>query len=181
MILQQLVVPTMNTLASQYQKNRLLLIHPESRNRTLLLAALLGAPPCPLYYHQLEAIDTRLSLFLTGLSYGLAGQTPGFGYHLNPVLRETPDDIAALASALSQDLAELNQKDYLLILDDFDHCDPALGLEPFFSLLLDDLPAACHLLIYSRTIPALPWIALIARGRAMILRDGRPSTHLLAS
>lgn len=180
MILENLVTPALETLVEQIQNNQLLLIHPRSRVRLLLLAALLEFPPCPLYYHQLRVTDTSLDSFLTGLVYGLAEQTPGFGYHLTSVLRETPGDLGAVAAAVARDLAAIAQDDYLLILDDFDYCDASPGFFPFFERLFESLPVSCHLLISSRTIPPLPWIALIARRRATIIRGGLPSNDTLS-
>jgi hypothetical protein len=39
--------------------------------------------------------------------------------------------------------------------------------------LLDRLPVQCHLLINSRTLPRLPWVALVAKHEAVVLKDSR--------
>ena len=119
----ELLSPAFEAVRSNYTNYKLLLIHPNSRYRTLLISALINDPPCPLYYYGLAPDDTSLPQFLAGLTHDLAEQHPTFGRHLNQIRHRTPDDIHALASALAQDLGELNDKDYLLIFDHYDRAD----------------------------------------------------------
>jgi hypothetical protein len=74
MTLKDLVSPSIQALVKHYIANRLLLIHPSSRYRTLLIAALIDDPPCPLYYYSLSVQDVTLDQFLTGLAHDLADQ-----------------------------------------------------------------------------------------------------------
>ncbi|GAB4468784.1 MAG: hypothetical protein Kow00124_03330 [Anaerolineae bacterium] len=169
--------PVLETLASQYAKNKLLLIHPGSRYRTLLIAALLADPPCDLFYYSLGLEDVGLDQFLTGLAQGLAAQNPIFGRYLERLRHTAPGDITRLAAALAEDLHDLDNRDYLLILDEYDRADAIPEIHTFVETLLDYMPAQCHLLINSRTLPRLPWVSLIARGQAVVLRDA----HVLNS
>ncbi len=173
MSLKELVAPSIETLAAHFAKNKLLLIHPSSRYRTLLIAALLDEPPAPLYYYSLGIRDNSLAQFLTGLAHDLADQSLTFGRHLNQARTGAPDDIPALVDALAADLRDLNQEDYLLIIDEFDRGDAVPEIQTFVEQLLDKLPEQCHLLINSRTLPRLPWVALVAKHEAVVLRDAR--------
>lgn len=177
MSLQELVAPSIETIAQHFRSNKLLLIHPSSRYRTLLIAALLQDPPAPLYYYSMQTGDVNLPQFLSGLIHDLADQNPTFGRHLNAVRNEAPDDLPRLADALAQDLAELSDEDYLLILDEYDRADTVSEIQSFFELLLEALPEQTHLLINSRTLPRLPWVSLVARHQAVVLRDARLLTH----
>ncbi len=168
--------PVLETLASHYAANKLLLIHPGSRYRTLLIAALLADPPCDLFYYSLGLEDVGLDQFLTGLGQGLAAQHPTFGRYLNRARRDAADDIPQMAAALAEDLRDLDDRDYLLILDEYDRADPVPEIHTFVENLLEYMPAQCHLLINSRTLPRLPWVGLIARGQAVVLRDARVLT-----
>ncbi len=176
MSLRELVIPSLEALAAHYVQNRLLLIHPSSRYRTLLIAALIDSPPCPLYYYGLGVQDIGLDQFLTSLAHDLADQSPTFGRHLNEIRNQTPDDFEQLASALAADLDELNTEDYLLILDEYDRADQAPDIQTFVEYLLNFLPVQCHLLINSRTLPRLPWVALVAKHQAVVLKDARMLT-----
>jgi len=173
MSLKELIAPSLDTLTAHYASNKLLLIHPSSRHRTLLIAALLDSPPAPLYFFSFGVGDTSLSQFLSSLSGSMADQADIFGRHLNEILSRTPDDIPALADALAADLAELSDDHYLLLIDEYDRSDEVADIQTFFEQLLAQLPAQCHLLINSRTLPRLPWVALVARKQAVVLRDSK--------
>lgn len=173
MALEELVEPSIQTLTAHYSTNKLLLIHPSSRYRTLLIAELINDPPCPLFYFGLGISDTTLTQFLTSLAHDLADQKETFGRYINEARNQTPDDFEQLATALADDLAELSEKDYLLILDEYDRSDSVPGIQTFVEYLLNYLPPQCHLLISSRTMPRLPWVALVARHQAVVLRDSR--------
>lgn len=187
MTLKDLAAPSMETLKAHYAANKLLLIHPSSRYRTLLIAALIDSPPCPLFYIGLGVEDVDLAQFLAGMSRALADQSPTFGRHINQARNQTPDDIDQLAQALAADLAELEQSDYLLILDEYDRGDQVPDIQTFIERLLNYLPPQCHLVINSRTLPRLPWVALVARHQAVVLRDARMLTsgfyteHMIAN
>jgi DNA-binding SARP family transcriptional activator len=176
MSLKDLVAPSIETLTAHYMANKLLLIHPSSRHRTLLIAALIDSPPCPLYYYGMGVEDVDLVQFLVGLSHSLADQSPTFGRHINQARNQTPDDLEQLAEALANDLNELEDADYLLILDEYDRADGVPDIQVFVEHLLSYLPPQCHLLISSRTLPRLPWVALVAKHQAVVLRDARMLT-----
>jgi DNA-binding SARP family transcriptional activator len=173
MSLKALVAPSIETVAAHYATNKLLLIHPSSRYRTLLIAALIEDPPAPLYYYSMGIGDVSLTQFLTTLSHDLADQHPTFGKYLNQTRNENPDDLELLAEALARELDELNNDDYILILDEYDRADAVPEIQTFVEVLLDRLPVQCHLLINSRTLPRLPWVALVAKHEAVVLKDSR--------
>jgi DNA-binding SARP family transcriptional activator len=176
MSLKDLVIPSLETLASHYAENKLLLIHPSSRYRTLLIAALIDSPPCPLYYYGMGVEDMDLIQFLNGFAHSMADQNPTFGRYINQARNQTPDDLNQLAEALAGDLNELSDEDYLLILDEYDRADSISDIQIFIEYLLSYLPPQCHLLINSRTLPRLPWVALVAKHEAVVLRDARMLT-----
>jgi DNA-binding SARP family transcriptional activator len=176
MSLTTLTKPSLDVLKEQFASNRLLLLHPSSRYRTLLIAALIEDPPCPIYYYGLGAEDTNLPQFLVGFIHDLADQSPTFGRRTNEAQRQQPTDPAALARALADDLAELEDTDYLLILDEYDRADAVEDIQVFVELLLDDLPEHCHILINSRTLPRLPWLALVTKHTAAVLRNDQMLT-----
>jgi DNA-binding SARP family transcriptional activator len=173
--LHELVADSIEALRTHYTANKLLLVHPSSRYRTLVIAALINDPPCDVYFYGLGPEDVNLPQFLAGLTHDLADQEPMFGRHINEIRQQT-DDFEALAAALARDLAELNQDHYLLILDEYDRADDAQDVQAFIEYLLDHLPEQCHLLVTGRTLPRLPWVALVAKHQAVVLRDARMVT-----
>lgn len=165
-----------DALLQHYPHNALLLIHPSSRHRTLLIASLLDEAPCPIFYYGLGLEDISLDGFLTGLARDLAAQSPTFGRYIGATRSESSDNIPALAQALAQDLNDLNAEDFILVLDEYDRADPVAEVQMFMEELLNYLPRQCHILISSRSLPRLPWVALVARGQAVVLRDDRMLT-----
>jgi len=169
----ELVAPSIRALSSHYPDNKLLLVHPSSRYRTLIIAALIENPPCPLYYYGLGIEDVGLAQFLASMAHDLADQNPAFGRKLNDARNQEPDNIPQLAKALARDLEDLTQTDYLLILDEYDRADDISDIQIFMEYLLERIPQHCHILINSRTLPRLPWVALVAKRQAVVLRDAR--------
>jgi hypothetical protein len=73
--------------------------------------------------------------------------------------------------ALASDLADWTHEPFLLILDEYDRSDSADDVQRFIELLIPRLPPHCKLVINSRSLPRLPWVSLIARNQAIILKD----------
>lgn len=169
----ELLQPSLQAVHENFADHKLLLIHPNSRYRTLLIAMLLNDPPAPLYYFGLAPGDTNLAQLLASMTHDLAEQHPTFGRHLNQLRHRSPDDLPALAKAMAKDLDELNDENYLLILDHYDRADKVDDIQSFFALLLEQLPEQAHMLINARALPRLPWVALVARHEAAVLRDSR--------
>jgi len=131
-----------------------------------------------LYYYRIRPGHVgNLNGFLYGLMEALEEHAPDTAQALDQALTHTPDDIPALAGALSADLAHENSDYTLLIIDDADLVNGIEDCQRFLSALVAALPAHCHLLISGRTLPAFPWLPLVAAGEAVVLK----SNNLLSS
>ena len=150
---------------------RLTLLHPDSRFRSLLIAQLLNQTATPVFYYALGPEDIDVEAFTSGLVHDLAAQHPTFGRHLCLVKPDATTNLDQLTDALARDLEELCETRYYLILDEYDRSDAADDIQALIEQLTAKLPAQCHLVINSRTLPRLSWISLIARGYAVIVRD----------
>ncbi|NDJ52806.1 MAG: hypothetical protein GYB68_06960 [Chloroflexi bacterium] len=173
MALDQVIENSLQMLFDQYKGNKLLLVHPSSRYRTLLIAAAMQNAPCPVYYYGFGVEDVTLNHFIGQLTRELADQNPAFGRRLVEVRSDPEVGVETLAEALGEDLAELEKQHYILILDEYDRSDSNTEMQSFFDHLLTHLPEHCHLLINSRQMPRLPWVALVARHEAIVLKDSR--------
>lgn len=150
---------------------QVVLLHPESRFRSMLVAHLLNEAPKPIYYYAMGADDVNLPAFLDGFSHDIATQHPTFGRHLYQRWHTQKTDHQSLLKAFIADLAELNEEPFILILDEFDACDEADDIQTFCERIARFLPAHCQLIINGRTIPRMPWVSMIARRQAVILKD----------
>ena len=170
-LLKSLAAPAVDTVLSQYTTNKVLLIHPSSRYGKLLIAALIDASPCELFCYGMGVEDVSLDQFLIGISNSLAVQSSNCRCEIIGALNQKVTDPGALAEVLARDLARLSSDHYLLVLDEYDRADTVVDIQTFMEALLDLLPAQCHLVIGSRTLPRLPWVGLVARRQAVVLRD----------
>ncbi len=153
------------------------LLHPASRYRSVLVAQLMNDPAIRVFYFAMGPDDVNIGSFLSGITHDLANQHPTFGRYLNQIHFETQDDFESLLEAFVADLGELSDEPFLLILDEYDRTDSADDLQAFVEQVILRLPAQCQLVINSRTLPRLPWVSLIAQKKAVILQD----EHLVSS
>lgn len=150
---------------------RVVLLHPRSRYRSVLVAQLMNDPETQVFYYAMGPDDVNVHSFLSGITHDLANQHPTFGSHLNQIHFETQYDMQALLAAFVTDVQELSPDPFLLILDEYDRTDSADDLQAFVEQVILRLPATCKIVINSRTLPRLPWVSLIAQKKAVILED----------
>ncbi|MBE2182768.1 MAG: hypothetical protein IAE89_05015 [Anaerolineae bacterium] len=165
-----LLKPILHEIEKFLQRGRFLLLHPESSYRSLVVAALLQDRAYPVFYYALGVEDTNLTAFLNGLVHTISKQKPGFGSHV--LQKWNLFDFNTMVDALASDLAELgNGQPFILILDEFDRSDSADDIQYFLEQIANVLPDGCTILINSRTVPRLSWIALMAKERGIMLKD----------
>lgn len=153
---------------------RIVLLHPRSRYRSVLVARLINDPNLRTLYYAMGPDDVSVPAFLSGLTHDLSNQHPTFGHHLNLVPGGLGEgDMQQWLEALAADLDAWTSEPFLLILDEYDRSDSADDIQRFIELLVPMLPPHCQLVINSRTLPRLPWTSLIARKQAVILEDER--------
>lgn len=150
---------------------RVVLLHPESRYRSVLVAQLMREPDFRVFYYAMGPDDVNVRSFLAGITHDLANQYPTFGRYLNRIHFEDTGNKEELLEAFVADLADLSDEPFLLILDEYDRTDGADDIQAFVEQTVLRLPSHCRIVINSRTLPRLPWVSLIAQRKAVILRD----------
>ena len=147
------------------------LLHPASRYRSMLVAQLMNDPETQVYYYAMGPDDVNVRSFLSGITHDLANQHPTFGRFLNQIQFETQDDMETLLDAFVADVSHLSDEPFLMILDEYDRTDSADDLQAFVEQVILRLPKHCLMVVNSRTLPRLPWVSLIAQRKAVILQD----------
>jgi DNA-binding SARP family transcriptional activator len=162
-------------LLSQAKDIPVLLLHPNSRYRSILIAMLINDEDVNSFYYALGQNDVNLKSFIEILTHEMLNQHPTFGRHINllppSVFENVSDNLDILVDKFAQELAELSNEDFVFILDEYDRSDNAEDIHGFIERLSDVLPENCHLILNSRTLPRLPWVAMIAKNRAALLLD----------
>ncbi len=169
------ILPVIEKLQYFSSQSKIILLHPTSRYRSLLVARLLSDASTRTYYYALDIDDINLYNFLTGLMNTLAKQRRTFGRHLNllpeDALREPYKHLDLVLDTFLKELAEIDDGDFFLILDEFDRADAADDVHRFVERLSHLMPDCCTIVLNGRTLPRLPWLSMMAKRHGLILRD----------
>ena len=157
-------------------KTRVTLLHPQSKYRSLLLAKLLQEPSYITFYYAMGSDDIHLKAFLNNLSHRFANQYPAFGRRINMLPYEVHDaphkNLDLLLRTFVQEIREISDgQPALIVFDEYDCSDEADDIHRFIEELVDVLPENARIIINSRTLPRLPWVAMVARQQAALLLD----------
>lgn len=162
-------------LIEEINRANILLLHPRSKYRSVLIAMLINDESKNTYYYALGADDINLKSFIQGLTHDLASQHPTFGRHLNMMPQSVLDNMDKHAEVVLEnfvaELSELSDDQVLLVLDEYDRSDAADDIHRFIEHLADYLPENCRVIINSRTLPRLPWVSMVAKKQAALLLD----------
>ncbi len=150
---------------------RVVLLHPRSRYRSVIIARLLSDADTRVFYYAMGPDDISIDSFLSGITHDVANQSPTFGRHIDMLPAEAHADSNQLLDTFARDIGELSDEPFYFVLDEYDRSDSADEVQWFIEQLASRLPAHCTLIINSRTLPRLPWVSMIAQKRAIMLDD----------
>ncbi len=144
---------------------------PAGFGKTTLLAEWLAAAPADgrsVAWLSLDQRDNDPMLFWTYLVAALKTAAPGVGAGALSLLQPPQPPGEAGLAALLNDLDAVSD-DVVLVLDDY-HVIDAREVQDGMAFLLEHLPPQIHLVIASRTDPALPLARLRGRGELVEIR-----------
>lgn len=171
-----------NQLNSAYERflhysseAKIVLLHPRSRLRSVIMARLLGDGRESTFYYALDADDINLGNFLPGIMRSLSRQHGAFGRQLNVLPARLLEDpykhLDVILQTFIAELTELADGEFWLALDEFDRADLADDVLRFVERLSHHAPRRCKIVLNGRTLPRMPWLSMIAKRHAVILRD----------
>ena len=144
---------------------------PAGFGKTTLLAEWLAAAPADgrsVAWLSLDQRDNDPALFWTYLVAALKTAAPGVGESALSLLQPPEPPSEAGLVTLLNDLDAISN-DVVLVLDDY-HVIDARDVQDGMAFLLEHLPPQIHLVIASRTDPALPLARLRGRGELVEIR-----------
>lgn len=163
------------------RKTRVMLISPNSRYGSALIARLLNHPQYNALYYGLYPEDTDLHTFIDNFTQVFLNANAPFGRHTSTAHLQWRQGGNAFREAvlngLLRDLAAINDKPLLLIFDHFDLIDNAADVRLFIEDLALQLPPHCLLLIHGRGDFHQSWVTLIAKTHVLIFNDGNTITE----
>jgi ATP/maltotriose-dependent transcriptional regulator MalT/two-component SAPR family response regulator len=145
--------------------NKLVLLSaPAGYGKTSLLIDLAQNVEMKVCWLSLDALDRNPQRFMAYLMASLAERLPGVGdasKNLLSQLKSIDKDAEPLLVALTNELYERVEDDYLLILDDYHLLDDVQVIASLINRFLQLVDENCHLLISSRTLPDLEDVTLM--------------------
>jgi LuxR family maltose regulon positive regulatory protein len=154
----------LESLRSSLDNKLLLLSAPAGYGKTSLLIDLANNIEIPVCWLALDLLDRDPQRFLAYLIASLAEQFPDVGetsrHQLNR-LKSIDQDVESILVMLTNELYDHVENDFLLILDDYHLLDDVPVISDFLNRFLQLVDENCHVLLSSRTLPALDDVTLM--------------------
>ncbi len=125
-------------------------------------------------WYRLDASDRDLVTFISYLVDGIRQYHPEFGTAVLEYLRKVHNPASELTSALTMFLSELEAisgEDLIIVLDDYHTVNESPEIRETMERLLRDLSPSIHLILTSRSEPALPLSRLRAMREVIDIRE----------
>jgi len=156
-------------LIHAYLDRKLILISAAAGyGKTTLLIDFAHDTDLPVCWYSLDPFDADLHIFLEHLIAAIARQFPAFGERSRTFLRQVADpgrNLYPLVATLVQEIYDTIPEYFCLILDDHHAVENQEGINEFLDLFVTYVDENCHLIIASRTLPALPNLSLLVARR----------------
>jgi LuxR family maltose regulon positive regulatory protein len=148
---------------------RLILISaPAGFGKTSLLTDFASDTDLPVCWYTLDPFDRDLHLFLEHIISAIAHRFPDFGQRSRTFLQQTSDpgaNLYPLVATLVQEIYDTIPEYFFLVLDDHHTVEDQEQINEFLDLFVTYVDENCHLIIASRTLPALPNLSLLVARR----------------
>jgi len=139
---------------------------PAGYGKTSALVDFAQHTSAPICWYTVDERDRDLSLFVRYITGAIEERFRGFGAKTREVVRARRGALFREPTAVVGDLANEMldiDADFVLIIDNFEPVEGALGIAEFIHRLLEVLPSNCHLMMGSRVLPDVPVTQLVAK------------------
>lgn len=157
----------LNLLYDLLDKKLILLSAPAGYGKTSLLIDLAHHLDMKTCWLSLDALDQEPQRFMAYFINCIAQRFPHFGNRSQSSLNNltSPDQgIENLLVTLANEVYERVSEHFLIVLDDYQFVDDIPAIRDFVNRFIQLVGENCHILLSSRTVPALPdMLSMIAR------------------
>ncbi len=153
---------------AQLDRKLVLISAPAGYGKTSLLADFAQDTDLPVCWYTLDAFDRDPRVFLEHLVAAIAVSFPGFGRRTAALLATKTDlsgSLYPIVATLVQEIYDSIPEYFFLVLDDHHTVEDEELLNEFLDLFVTYVDENCHLIIASRTLPALPSLSLLVARR----------------
>jgi LuxR family transcriptional regulator, maltose regulon positive regulatory protein len=153
---------------ARLDRKLLLVSAPAGYGKTTLLADFAQDTDWPVCWYTLDPFDRDPRAFLEYLIASIAHRFPAFGERTRALLRETTDlgsNPHPLVATLVREIYQTIPEYFVLILDDHHTVEDQEQVNQLLDLFLTYVDENCHVILASRTLPALPNLSLLVARR----------------
>ena len=157
-----------NFIHSHLDRKLILISAPAGYGKTSLLTDFSHDTDLPVCWYTLDEFDRDLHVFLEHLIGAIAHRFPDFGTRSRNYLRDTADpgaNLYPLVATMVQEIYDTIPEYFFLVLDDHHTVEVQEQINEFIDLFVSYVDENCHMIIASRTLPALPNLSLLVARR----------------
>ncbi len=157
-----------NFVHAHLDRKLILISAPAGYGKTSLLTDFAHDTDLPVCWYTLDEFDRDLRVFLEHLIAAIAHRFPSFGQRSLSFLRDSAGpgtDLYALVATLVQEIYDTIPEYFFLVLDDHHTVEEQEQINEFLDLFVTYVDENCHMIIASRTLPALPNLSLLVARR----------------
>jgi len=146
----------------------ILISAPAGYGKTSLLTDFAHDTDLPVCWYTLDPFDRDLNVFLEHLIAAIARKFPAFGERSRAFLSDVTNpgrNLYPMVATLVQEIYDAIPEYFVLVLDDHHAVEDQELINEFLDLFVTYVDENCHLVIASRTLPALPSLSLLVARR----------------
>ena len=157
-----------NFIHSHLERKLILISAPAGYGKTSLLTDFAHDTDLPVCWYTLDEFDRDPHVFLEHLIAAIAQRFPAFGTRTLNSLRNTANpgaNLYPLVATMVQEIYDTIPEYFFLVLDDHHTVEVQEQINEFLDLFVSYVDENCHVIIASRTLPALPNLSLLVARR----------------
>lgn len=142
----------------------ILIAAPPGYGKTTLLVDAVHRVALPACWYALDALDAHPPRFIAYLIAAIRRCFPAFGQQSGALLASMPEaaiDIDRLVATIVNEAVEQIHEHFVVVIDDYHFVDGNETIDCFVSQLVQRMDENCHVVLVSRTLPALPDLPLM--------------------
>jgi LuxR family maltose regulon positive regulatory protein len=157
-----------NAIHTNLDRKLILISAPAGYGKTTLLTEFASDTDLPVCWYTLDTFDRDFHIFLEHMIAAIAHRFPAFGERSRAFLQEVKDpgqDLYPLVATLVQEIYDAIPEYFVIVLDDHHAVEEQEQINEFLDLFVTYVDENCHLILSSRTLPALPNLSLLVARR----------------
>jgi ATP/maltotriose-dependent transcriptional regulator MalT len=157
-----------NFIHAHLDRKLILISAPAGYGKTTLLTDMAHDSDLPVCWYTLDPFDQDLRIFLEYLISAIARRFPSFGDRSRSLLQEVTDpggNIYPIVATMVQEIYDTIPEYFVLVLDDHHTVGDQEQISEFLDLFVTYVDENCHVILASRTLPALPNLSLLVARR----------------